>query len=87
MNTVVDLRSDTITQPTSAMRQAMFDAAVGDDVFDVAGLLRIGDRVLQPGGAYTDLQGQAPAVAVGGADQALTHDPFEGFRDGGARLR
>ena len=34
MNTVVDLRSDTITQPTSAMRQAMFDAAVGDDVFD-----------------------------------------------------
>ena len=32
MNTVVDL-PDTITQPTSAMRQAMFDAAVGDDVF------------------------------------------------------
>ncbi len=30
---VVDLRSDTVTQPTSAMRQAMAHAEVGDDVF------------------------------------------------------
>lgn len=29
----IDLRSDTVTKPTPAMRQAMFDAAVGDDVF------------------------------------------------------
>ncbi len=29
----VDLRSDTITQPTRSMRQAMADAEVGDDVF------------------------------------------------------
>ena len=29
----LDFRSDTITQPTPAMRQAMADAAVGDDVF------------------------------------------------------
>lgn len=29
----VDLRSDTITQPTSAMREAMASAIVGDDVF------------------------------------------------------
>jgi len=28
---VVDLRSDTVTQPTAAMRQAMADAEVGDD--------------------------------------------------------
>lgn len=28
----VDLRSDTVTQPTAAMREAMFNAAVGDDV-------------------------------------------------------
>ena len=27
----VDLRSDTVTQPTSAMRRAMADAVVGDD--------------------------------------------------------
>lgn len=30
---IVDLRSDTITQPTPAMREAMFSAKVGDDVF------------------------------------------------------
>jgi len=29
----VDLRSDTVTQPTAGMRQAMADAPVGDDVF------------------------------------------------------
>ena len=30
---VVDLRSDTVTRPTPAMRAAMADAEVGDDVF------------------------------------------------------
>ncbi len=30
---VVDLRSDTVTQPTAAMRAAMFGAPLGDDVF------------------------------------------------------
>lgn len=30
---VVDLRSDTVTRPTRAMRQAMADAEVGDDVY------------------------------------------------------
>ena len=30
---MVDLRSDTVTQPTDAMRQAMAEAEVGDDVF------------------------------------------------------
>ena len=29
---IVDLRSDTVTLPTPAMRQAMFDAELGDDV-------------------------------------------------------
>jgi threonine aldolase len=29
----VDLRSDTVTQPSAAMRQAMAEAAVGDDVY------------------------------------------------------
>ncbi len=29
----IDFRSDTLTQPTDAMRKAMADAAVGDDVF------------------------------------------------------
>ena len=30
---IVDMRSDTITQPTPTMRQAMSEAKVGDDVF------------------------------------------------------
>ncbi|MCA9561259.1 MAG: DegT/DnrJ/EryC1/StrS family aminotransferase, partial [Myxococcales bacterium] len=29
---IVDLRSDTVTRPTAAMRQAMMDAPLGDDV-------------------------------------------------------
>jgi threonine aldolase len=31
--TVIDLRSDTVTRPTEAMRRAMAEAEVGDDVF------------------------------------------------------
>ncbi|MBT2303289.1 low-specificity L-threonine aldolase [Variovorax paradoxus] len=31
--TLVDLRSDTVTRPTAAMRQAMLEAPLGDDVF------------------------------------------------------
>jgi hypothetical protein len=30
---IIDLRSDTITRPTAAMRKAMAEAEVGDDVF------------------------------------------------------
>ena len=33
MTTIVDLRSDTVTRPTAAMREAMFTAPLGDDVF------------------------------------------------------
>jgi len=33
MSTAIDLRSDTVTRPTPAMRRAMADAEVGDDVF------------------------------------------------------
>ncbi len=32
-NSVIDLRSDTVTKPSPAMRQAMFEAEVGDDVY------------------------------------------------------
>src|SRR5262249_25484282 len=31
--TMIDLRSDTVTRPTPAMRQAMAEAEVGDDVY------------------------------------------------------
>ncbi|MQY63218.1 MAG: low specificity L-threonine aldolase, partial [Calditrichaeota bacterium] len=30
---MIDLRSDTVTTPSPAMRQAMAQASVGDDVF------------------------------------------------------
>ena len=30
---VIDLRSDTVTRPSAAMRRAMAEAEVGDDVF------------------------------------------------------
>ena len=33
MTTIVDLRSDTVTHPTPAMREAMMTAPLGDDVF------------------------------------------------------
>lgn len=33
MGQVIDLRSDTVTRPTAAMRRAMAEAAVGDDVY------------------------------------------------------
>ncbi|HMP79705.1 MAG TPA: threonine aldolase family protein, partial [Pirellulaceae bacterium] len=32
---MIDLRSDTVTKPTEAMRRAMAEAEVGDDVIDV----------------------------------------------------
>ena len=35
MPNIVDLRSDTVTQPSPAMRAAIAEAAVGDDVIDV----------------------------------------------------
>ena len=33
LNGYIDLRSDTVTQPTPEMREAMYRAEVGDDVF------------------------------------------------------
>ena len=30
---MIDLRSDTVTKPSEAMRKAIYDAEVGDDVF------------------------------------------------------
>ena len=30
---ILDLRSDTVTAPTQKMREAMFNAVVGDDVY------------------------------------------------------
>jgi threonine aldolase len=46
MNRPIDLRSDTVTQPTPAMRRAIAEAEVGDDVFgDDPTVLRLEERV------------------------------------------
>ena len=42
----VDLRSDTVTQPTPAMREAMLAAPLGDDVFgDDPSVLALQERI------------------------------------------
>ncbi|RPI58404.1 MAG: low specificity L-threonine aldolase, partial [Lysobacterales bacterium] len=33
MHEIIDLRSDTVTRPTAAMREVMARAEVGDDVY------------------------------------------------------
>src|SRR5580692_6818532 len=56
--TPVDLRSDTVTKPTPAMRQAMADADVGDDVYGEDPTVRtLQDRV-------ADLVGTEAALFV-----------------------
>ena len=45
---MIDLRSDTVTRPTAAMRQAMAAAEVGDDVFgDDPSVNRLQDRLAE----------------------------------------
>jgi threonine aldolase len=65
MNTIADLRSDTVTQPTPGMREAMMRAPLGDDVFGddpsvreleekCAKLLGMGAAVYCPSGTMTN---------------------------------
>lgn len=64
--TVVDLRSDTVTQPTAAMRAAMSEAPLGDDVFGgdpsvnalqekIAGMLGFEAAMFVPTGTQSNL--------------------------------
>ena len=68
MNTPIDLRSDTVTRPSPAMRRAMAEAEVGDDVLDsdpttrrleerVAELLGKGDALYFPSGTQANQSG------------------------------
>ena len=68
--TPIDLRSDTVTKPSSAMRRAMMDAEVGDDVLDgdpttrrletrVAELLGMSDALFFPSGTQANQTGIA----------------------------
>ncbi len=64
----VDLRSDTVTRPTAAMREAMLAAPLGDDVFGddpavnalqekIAGLLGFEAALFVPTGTQSNLCG------------------------------
>ncbi|MGH9260170.1 MAG: threonine aldolase family protein, partial [Acidimicrobiales bacterium] len=68
--TPIDLRSDTVTRPSPAMRRAMAEAEVGDDVLDgdpttrrleerVAGLLGVEDALFFPSGTQANQTGIA----------------------------
>src|SRR4029079_1742213 len=58
MPELTDLRSDTVTQPSPAMRQAMADARLGDDVFE-------GDPTVQGlAAAAADLLGKEAGLFV-----------------------
>ncbi len=61
---MIDLRSDTVTRPTPAMRRAMADAEVGDDVFaDDPTVNRLQDRV-------AELTGKDAALFVASGTQS-----------------
>lgn len=65
MASMIDLRSDTVTRPTAAMRQVMANAEVGDDVIDrdptcerlqetIAGMLGKEAALFMPSGSMTN---------------------------------
>lgn len=65
MASMIDLRSDTVTRPSSGMRQAMANAEVGDDVIDrdptcerlqetIAGMLGKEAALFMPSGSMTN---------------------------------
>jgi len=73
---VIDLRSDTLTRPTDAMRRAMVDAEVGDDVYGedptvarlqehVAGLFGHEAALFMPTGSMANVLAVRSVVAVG----------------------
>ncbi len=92
--TLIDLRSDTVTRPSSAMRRAMADAEVGDDVLDrdpttqrlearVAELLGMDDALFFPSGTQANQTGIALLTRPGTellveADAHLVHYELAG---------
>jgi threonine aldolase len=72
----IDLRSDTVTRPSAAMRRAMAEAEVGDDVLDgdpttrrleraTAELLGMGDALFFPSGTQANQTGIALCTRPG----------------------
>ena len=80
---MIDLRSDTVTRPTEAMRRAMAEAPVGDDVFGedptvnaleeyVAGLLGKEAAIYCPSGTMTNQIGTF--VSTNRGEEVLLHE-------------
>ena len=70
--TVIDLRSDTLTQPTEAMREAMAQAEVGDDVFNEDPTIhRLQDMAAEKLGLAAALY--LPSSTMGNLVSLLTH--------------
>jgi threonine aldolase len=73
---MIDLRSDTVTRPTPAMRRAMAEAEVGDDVYDedptvhelqerVAGMFGFEAALFTPTGSMANVLAVASLVGPG----------------------
>ena len=83
----IDLRSDTITQPTPAMREAMAHAEVGDDVFgDDPTVLRLEARVAELLGKEAALFTTSGTLANQLALRAHTEPGDEILVDGNAHI-
>jgi len=68
----IDLRSDTVTQPTSAMREAMYRAEVGDDVYgEDPTINRLEELAAERTGKEAALF--VPSGTMGNAIAVLTH--------------
>lgn len=66
---MIDLRSDTVTKPSAAMRRAMADAAVGDDVFEEDPTVRrleeaVADLIGFPAALFTPSGTMANQIAM-----------------------
>src|SRR3989442_1650924 len=80
--TVIDLRSDTVTKPSTAMRRAIAEAVVGDDVLDgdpttrrleqrVAELLGKEDALFFPSGTQANQTGIPLTRVAAGAGTVM----------------
>ena len=71
---IVDLRSDTVTKPSAAMRKAMHDAEVGDDVYrEDPTVNRLQDRAAEIFGREAGLYVVSGTMGNQAAIKVLTH--------------